>query len=67
MWAYYFAHVQAIVFVVDVTDVNRIGVVRDELSIILESAIVKDRRPALLVYANKSDKESSATRSTGVA
>lgn len=55
LWAYYVGHVQAIIFVVDITDTERIACSRDELSGILESQKVKEKRLPVLVFANKSD------------
>ena len=58
MWTYYYSTVQGIIFLIDATDMARIGVVRDELALLLDHSDVKKRRPAILLFVNKSDVES---------
>jgi len=55
LWKYYCPHVQAIIFVVDLEDIDRVAVAKDELYAILNHKAVKERRLPILVYANKSD------------
>ena len=46
---------QAIVYVVDVTDSDRIAVARDEMQALLDQPRVKDSRLPILLFANKVD------------
>mmetsp|Transcript_44736 Transcript_44736/g.140280 ORF Transcript_44736/g.140280 Transcript_44736/m.140280 type:complete len:167 (-) Transcript_44736:16-516(-) len=55
MWPYYADHAPGIVFVVDVTDAERIAVAREEFFAILDHPSVAKRRVPLLVLANKTD------------
>jgi ADP-ribosylation factor-like protein 6 len=55
MWTYYSGHVQAIVYVVDVTDGDRIATARDELQALLDQPRVKEKRLPVLIFANKQD------------
>ena len=50
-WRCYYPNTQAIIYVVDSTDVDRIGISRDEFHAILEEEELKDA--LILVYANK--------------
>lgn len=50
-WRCYFPNTQAIIYVVDSSDVERIGITRSEFHNILEEEELKDA--LLLVYANK--------------
>jgi GTPase SAR1 family protein len=50
-WRCYFPNTQAIIYVVDSSDVERIGITRSEFHNILEEEELKDS--LLLVYANK--------------
>jgi hypothetical protein len=47
--------VQGLVYVVDVTDSDRIGVSRDELQMLLDQPRVKESRMPILLFANKAD------------
>jgi len=55
LWAYYSGHVQALVYVVDVTDADRIACARDELHLLLDQPRVKEKRLPILLLANKMD------------
>jgi len=55
LWAYYSGHVQAIVYVVDVTDGDRIACSRDELQALLVQPRVREKRLPILLFANKTD------------
>jgi small GTP-binding protein len=57
LWRHYFHGTQVLIFVVDSTDVRRIGEARDELHKLLE----EDRlaNVILLVYANKQDRSNA--------
>lgn len=52
-WRCYYPNTQAIIYVVDSSDVERIGISRDEFHAILSEEELKDA--LLLVYANKQD------------
>lgn len=52
-WRCYYPNTDAIVFVVDSCDVDRLGVARQELMAMLEEDELKDS--ILLVFANKQD------------
>ncbi|KIZ00007.1 ADP-ribosylation factor 3 [Monoraphidium neglectum] len=52
-WRCYYPNTQAIIYVVDSSDVERIGISRDEFHAILSEEELKDS--LLLVYANKQD------------
>lgn len=52
-WRCYFPNTQAIIYVVDSSDVERISFSRQEFHAILEEEELKDA--AILVYANKQD------------
>jgi len=52
-WRCYFPNTQAIIYVVDSSDVERIGITREEFHAILEEDELKDA--LILVYANKQD------------
>eukprot|EP00639_Heterosigma_akashiwo_P022252 CAMPEP_0206409776 /NCGR_PEP_ID=MMETSP0294-20121207/32126_1 /ASSEMBLY_ACC=CAM_ASM_000327 /TAXON_ID=39354 /ORGANISM="Heterosigma akashiwo, Strain CCMP2393" /LENGTH=74 /DNA_ID=CAMNT_0053869851 /DNA_START=119 /DNA_END=339 /DNA_ORIENTATION=+ len=43
LWKYYCPHVQAIIFVVDLVDIDRIAVAKDELYAVLNHKAVKER------------------------
>jgi small GTP-binding protein len=53
LWRYYYQGCNAIIFVVDSADRERIDEARDELAALLKADELKDA--ALLVYANKQD------------
>ena len=55
LWAYYSAHVEAIIYVVDVSDTDRIATARDELQSLLDQPRVRDMHLPLLLFANKAD------------
>eukprot|EP00298_Acanthocystis_sp_HF-20_P000824 c11168_g1_i2.p1 GENE.c11168_g1_i2~~c11168_g1_i2.p1 ORF type:complete len:177 (+),score=66.36 c11168_g1_i2:95-625(+) len=59
LWRYYFQGTQGLVFVVDSTDVERMGIAAEELKYLLEHDELKGA--SLLVLANKQDKP-DATR-----
>ncbi len=71
LWGYYSGHVQAIVYVIDVSDGDRIATARDELSALLDMPRVREKRLPILLFANKSDlgngDEDSADPSSGKA
>lgn len=50
-WRCYYPNTQAIIYVVDSTDTDRIGISRDEFHAILEEEELKEA--LILVYANK--------------
>ena len=52
-WRCYYPNTQAVIYVVDSTDVDRIGTARAEFHAILEEEELKDA--AVLVFANKQD------------
>lgn len=52
-WRCYYPNTQAVIYVVDASDVERIGISRDEFHAILAEEELKDA--LLLVYANKQD------------
>ena len=62
LWSYYYPHVHGIIWVVDATDVKRIGVVRDEFMKTLQHT---SDCPVLLVLT-KSDKKKSTTEETSL-
>lgn len=53
LWQYYFANTQAVIFVVDASDVDRISEARDTLHNMMRHEHLADA--VLLVYANKQD------------
>ena len=55
MWQYYYSDVHCVVFVVDCSDVSRIGNAQAELKRLMEHPDIQERRPALLVFGNKCD------------
>ncbi|GMH80324.1 hypothetical protein TrLO_g10526 [Triparma laevis f. longispina] len=55
LWSYYSGHVQGLVYVVDITDSDRIAVARDELQMLLDQPRVKESRMPILLFANKAD------------
>ena len=55
LWAYYTGHVQAIIYVVDVTDVDRVACSRDEFAGVLDLQKVKEKRLPVLIFASKWD------------
>ncbi|CAM9666755.1 unnamed protein product, partial [Choristocarpus tenellus] len=55
LWVTHMAHVHCIIFVVDMADVTRIAIARDELYKILGSETFKQNRTPVLILANKSD------------
>ena len=52
-WRCYYANTAAVIFVVDSTDIERLGTASDELAAMLNEEELKDA--ALLVFANKQD------------
>ncbi|KAN0076533.1 ADP-ribosylation factor family domain containing protein [Elaphomyces granulatus] len=52
-WRCYYANTAAVVFVIDSTDLDRLGIAADELSAMLNEEELRDA--ALLVFANKQD------------
>lgn len=52
-WRCYFPNTQAIIYVVDSTDKDRMGTSRDEFHAILDEEELKDA--VILIYANKQD------------
>uniref|UniRef100_A0A7S4CBQ1 Uncharacterized protein n=1 Tax=Eutreptiella gymnastica TaxID=73025 RepID=A0A7S4CBQ1_9EUGL len=52
-WSMYYINTQAIIFVVDSTDSERLSVVKEELFRMLESQDLKDA--CVLIFANKQD------------
>lgn len=52
-WSSYFMNAKALIMVVDSTDKERLGIVRDELHKIVDHDTIKDA--SLLVFANKQD------------
>ena len=55
LWSYYTGHVQALIYCIDVTDVDRVACSRDEFSTILDMQKVKEKRLPVLVFATKGD------------
>ncbi|KAF8367167.1 hypothetical protein PRIPAC_84996 [Pristionchus pacificus] len=53
LWKYYFQNTQALIYVVDCSDVGRMDEARDELHGVLDDPEMTDVK--LLVYANKQD------------
>eukprot|EP00249_Psilotum_nudum_P010730 c22724_g1_i2 orf=451-954(+) len=60
-WRHYFGSTQALLFVVDSNDKERIGVARHELQWILDEEELRDAH--LLVFANKQDLPNALTSS----
>lgn len=58
-WRCYFAQTDAIIYVVDSTDKERMGVAKHELFALLDEEELKNA--TLLVFANKQDLEGAAT------
>lgn len=52
-WRCYYPNTQAIIYVIDSTDSDRLGISRDEFKAILEEEELKES--LILVYANKQD------------
>jgi len=55
LWSYYFEDLDALIFVIDTTDYERIKIVREEILKCTEA--LKKRKYVLLVYLNKQDVE----------
>jgi ADP-ribosylation factor 1/2 len=53
LWKHYYRNTNAVVFIVDSNDTDRIKEAADELSIVMQDEILKDS--VLLVLANKQD------------
>jgi ADP-ribosylation factor-like protein 6 len=53
LWEYYYADVQAIIYVLDSTDKIRMCVAKEELEILLNHAEIKPVRIPVLFFANK--------------
>ena len=53
-WRCYYANTAAVVFVVDSTDIERLGIAAEELGAMLNEEELRDA--ALLVFANKQDR-----------
>ncbi|OHT02731.1 ADP-ribosylation factor-like protein 6 [Tritrichomonas foetus] len=58
-WPFYITQADAIAFVIDRTDKQRMGVVRDEIKTIFTQC--QQQQIPVLIYLNKSDKKSSLT------
>lgn len=52
-WRCYYANTAAVIFVIDSTDIERLGTAADELAAMLNEEELRDA--ALLVFANKQD------------
>ena len=52
-WRSYYANTAAVIFVIDSTDIDRLGTAADELAAMLNEEELRDA--ALLVFANKQD------------
>ena len=59
LWRHYFANSDALIFVVDSNDTDRLGLARDELHRLLCEDELRDS--VLLVYANKQDMPQAAS------
>ncbi|GMT23422.1 hypothetical protein PFISCL1PPCAC_14719 [Pristionchus fissidentatus] len=59
LWKYYFQNTQALIYVVDSSDVDRIEEAKEELHAILNDPEMSDTK--LLVFANKQDLPNSLT------
>lgn len=55
MWQSYLSHVNAIVVVIDMSDTDRVGIVRDEIRMVVDHPYVQERALPILVFANKED------------
>ncbi|KAL7754366.1 ADP-ribosylation factor-like protein 6 [Sorochytrium milnesiophthora] len=55
LWQHYYADVQGIVFVFDMSDASRLAVVKEELMLMLQHELVSSSRMPLLLLANKID------------
>ncbi|CAM9577780.1 unnamed protein product [Chrysoparadoxa australica] len=64
LWNDYAGRVQAIVFCVDITDMARIAIARDELRSVLANAERRRDQVPLLILANKSDLEGADEKQT---
>lgn len=53
LWRYYYENTQAIIYVIDCSDTERIDIAKEELYEMLESVELKNA--PLLIYANKQD------------
>lgn len=53
LWSYYFDNLDALIFVIDSTDSNRMTIVKEELLRITEA--LKDTNYVILLYVNKQD------------
>mmetsp|Transcript_24427 Transcript_24427/g.21617 ORF Transcript_24427/g.21617 Transcript_24427/m.21617 type:complete len:103 (+) Transcript_24427:229-537(+) len=53
LWSYYFDNLDALIFVVDSTDVKRIPIVREEL--LRVTSMLKDNNYVVLFFFNKQD------------
>lgn len=60
-WRCYFPNTQAVIYVVDSTDVDRIGTSKEEFHALLQEEELKDS--VVLVYANKQDLPGAMTES----
>ncbi|KAH3760565.1 ADP-ribosylation factor 6 [Pelomyxa schiedti] len=54
LWSHYFAGTQALIFVIDCSDIERLEIARDELWKVITDKAMRDA--VLLVYCNKSDR-----------
>jgi ADP-ribosylation factor-like protein 6 len=61
LWEYYYQDVEAIIFVIDASDMVRMCVVQDELNALLQHKDNKDRHSPILFLANKMDIQESAS------
>ena len=57
LWQYFFPFVDAFVFIIDATDVDRIAVVRDELDRMVQHGDILKRNAPFLFVLNKIDKQ----------
>ncbi|RCN50680.1 ADP-ribosylation factor family protein [Ancylostoma caninum] len=61
LWKHYFHNTEAVIFVVDSTDRERVDEARSTLSMILEEPNLRERKFHLLVFANKQDLPNAMT------
>jgi ADP-ribosylation factor-like protein 6 len=61
LWEHYYREVDAIIFVIDVSDKMRVVVAKEEIDLMLNNAELKARNIPILVFANKIDVKNGAT------
>lgn len=61
LWEQYYRECHGIIFVVDSSDRLRMSVAKEELQLLLNHAVVRDRRIPLLIFANKMDMKDSVS------